>query len=143
MNFSAAVTAFEDEAWEYPTNHKLQQYMSELMSFFHGRPDDPYPRNKTFTKAELLELRPSDIKRFLFFKAFKDPSPGPRDRPVHARAESLRKVKSGISFFMVNKGVAWIDGVGGNPTRHPSFGAYGETGSPVRGKRARVVPGLA
>ena len=119
MSLRNAAAVFEDEAWEYPVNHKHQQYISECMSFFHGRADLPYDRNKTFSKDELLELRPSDIKKFLCFKAYHDPNPGPTDYPVYARAESLKKAKSAISFFMVNKGVAWIDGVGGNPTRHP------------------------
>ena len=119
MSLRNAASAFEDEAWEYPRNHKHQLYICELMSFMHGRVDDPYDRNKAFSKMELLEIRPSDVKKYLLYKAFKDPNPGPNDAPVHARAESLKKAKSGVSFFMVNKGVAWIDGVGGNPTRHP------------------------
>ena len=119
MSLQNAASVFADEGWEYPKHDKHQQYIVELMSFFHGHADLPYPRTKTFSKEELLELRPSDVKKYLLFKAFHDPSPGPDDEPRYARAESLKKAKSGISYFMVNTGVAWIDGVGGNPTRHP------------------------
>ena len=98
--------SFEDDGWEYPVNKKHQQYMCELMSFVHGHPDDPYPREKTYSKEEILELRPSDVKRYMLFKAYHDPDPSPNDEPKYARAESLKKAKSGISFFMVNKGSA-------------------------------------
>jgi hypothetical protein len=50
----------DDEAWQYPlfsnTSRVYQPHMVSLMSFFHGCVD--YPRDKTFTKEELLELRP-------------------------------------------------------------------------------------
>ena len=118
-----SIRALQDTAWEYPRSHKNQLHITELMSFLHGRVDDPYPRNKTFSKEELLELVPSDIKKYLLFKAFLDPDPAPNARAINARAGSLWKAKQGISFFMPNHGVAWIDGVGGNPTRHSSVSA--------------------
>ena len=116
-----ATLALDDDDWEYPYHHRYQQYMCEMMSFLHGRSGDPYPRDKTYTKEELLEIQPSDVKKYLMLKAYHDPFPGPNDRPIHARAEALRKVKQGISHFMPNWMVAWIDGVGGNLTRHSSI----------------------
>ena len=75
MMLSAAAATLNDDRWEYPINHKHQQYICEFMSFFHGRADEPYARNKQFTKEELLEIRPIDVKEFLLFKAFQDPNP--------------------------------------------------------------------
>ena len=118
-----AETALHDDDWEYPHHHKYQQYISEMMSFLHGRTDDPYPRNKTFEREELLQIRPSDVKKYICLKAYHDPSPGPNVRPLYARAESLRKVKQGVSYFMPNKGSPWIEGHGGNPTKHSSVTA--------------------
>ena len=107
-------TNYIDDDWVYPKNHVYQRSISELMSFVDGRTENPYSRNEQFTKDQLLALRPSHIRRFMLYKAFKTDNPGDDDMPVHHRAESLRKVKQAISFFMVNKGVAWIEGVGGN-----------------------------
>ena len=117
------VLALHDEDWTYPHHHTNQQYIAELMSFLHGRTDDPYPRNKEFTRLELLEIRPSDVKKYLLFKAFEDPDPSPDARVTNARAGSLKKAKQSISWFMPNKNVAWIEGIGGNPTRHSSVNA--------------------
>jgi hypothetical protein len=116
-----ATGAHEDDGWVYPPHHKNQQYISELMSFVHNRSDEPYPRNKTFSKEELLALRPSDIVRYLRLKAYNDPEPPTeRSRPTEHRSGSLKKAKMGISWFMPNKGVPWLEGRGGNPTRHSS-----------------------
>ena len=107
-----------EEAWSYPlgsrTSYNYQPYMVSLMSFFHGCVD--YPRDKTFTKEELLELTPLDIKRWMSDIVFGDPDPGPDDRPTHGRSASLEQAKKAVSFFMPNKSMPWCDGRG-NPTR--------------------------
>ena len=119
-NGTVGIVRDAHDDWVYPHHHKNQQYISELMSLVHGRPDDPYPRETTFTKAQLLELQPRDIVKYLYLKAFEDPWPTEDALPISARAGSLRKAKNGISWFMPDKGVAWLDGRGGNPTRHSS-----------------------
>ena len=40
------------------------------------------------------------------------------DTPDNERSASLAKAKSGVSVFMPNQHVAWIEGRGGNPTLH-------------------------
>ena len=64
-----------DLDWECPHHHKNQHCIGEPMSFVEGRTDDPFPRNKTHTKVELLSLCPSHVKRHLLFKAHPDPCP--------------------------------------------------------------------
>ena len=96
------------------TSYGYQPHMVALMSFFHGCVD--YPHDKTFTKEELLELTPLDIKRWMCDIVFGDPDPGPDDRPTHGRSSSLEQAKKAVSFFMPNKSMQWYDGRG-NPTR--------------------------
>lgn len=112
---------FDDEEWVYPVNDKYQHYLCECMSLKHGHIDNIYPRTIQFAKEDLLQLTPSDIKRYLLWKAYGDPFPSQDDIPCNARSGSLRKAKQGISWFMPNKNVAWIEGLGGNPTRHGSL----------------------
>ena len=112
---------FHDDDWECPTHQAYQFSINELMSFHEGRIDDPFPRNTRYTKEQLLTLTPTVVKRYLAWKAYDDPNPADDAMVVSARAESLRKVKQAISYFVPNRGVAWIDGVGGNPTRHHSI----------------------
>ena len=116
----AAPDVFEDEDWVYPRHHKKQAYIIECMSLKHGRIDDPYPRDTIFTKEQLLELRPSDIRAYCNWKAFGNPYPDEKDMPIYGRAGSIDKAKQAVSYFMPNTGVAWMEGIGGNPTRHSS-----------------------
>ena len=123
MTEPAAATrpVFDDEDWSYPVNKKYQQYLCECMSLKHGHVDEIYPKKIQFSKEQLLELTPTDVRRYLLWKAYGDPFPGDNDMPSDARSGSLRKMKQGISWFMPNKNVAWIEGLGGNPTRHASL----------------------
>jgi len=87
-----------------------------LMEFFHGGIE--YPSDQQFTREQLLELGPLDIKRWLANKAYRDPDYNLRrgDRPVYARSSTLEFAKKAISFFMPNRLPAWINGAG-NPTK--------------------------
>ena len=97
MSNAAEVAALEEGEWEYPEHHTYQCYISELMSLHEGRLDDPYERNQEYTREQLLSITPTVVKRYLNWKAYRDPDPHP-DAPVtDVRAESLRKVKQAIS----------------------------------------------
>ena len=75
--------------WVYPVKKYYQPYIVDLMSFFHAA--NEYEKDHSFTREELLELRPNDIKRWLADKAYHDPdydiSRG--DRPTGYRSESI------------------------------------------------------
>jgi len=121
MATETTAPALFDEEWVFPTHRKHQHAIASLMSFHFGRTDDPLPKTTTFTKAQLLEITPSIVRRWLLWRAYGDPDPSP-DAPVNGmRAGSLEKLKQAASFFMPNKHAAWIEGVGGNPTRHTSL----------------------
>jgi len=109
----------EDDGWTWPNRPNLRHYICSLMSCKHGRWDNQCVRDKTFTKEELLSVRPIDVKRWLAMRAFGIPNPNMQtDAPDNERSASLSKTKSGVSVFMPNQHVAWIDGRGGNPTLH-------------------------
>ena len=114
MAHQCGVAACIDEGWVCPEHKTYQLCICECMSLFHGRIDEPYPRNKPHTKIELMGLTPSIVAQHLNWKACRDPFPAPMARVTHARAESLRKVKQGISHFMPNESVAWMDGKPGH-----------------------------
>ena len=133
----------ESDGWTYPNNSTYQPYMVEFMSFLHGA--EEYEDNKVFTREELLEIKPMDVKRFLCMKAYDDPDPniGGGARPTNGRSDSLYHAKKALSFFMPNKAAAWCNGQG-NPTKSSlvndmikevkKFEVRGE-GSPSNAKR--------
>ena len=106
----------DGEGWHYPVGHTYQPVMVEFMSFFHGAYE--YEPDATFTKEQLLEIRPNDIKRFLMMKAYDDPDADPNRgaRPTNYRSDSLYYDKKALSFFMPYKNAAWVQGRG-NPTK--------------------------
>ena len=116
---TGATTAEDDEEWTYPHIPKHQHLMASLMSFKDGRWDNKYHRSTVFSKEQLLQLRPIDIKRWLTMRAFGKVNPDwATDRPDKERSGSLAKAKHGVSLFMPNRHVAWLEGRGGNPTQH-------------------------
>jgi len=118
---TSTAAAIEDDSWVYPDRPKYQHYVANLMSFLHGRIDDPYPKTIQHSKQELLEIKPSDIKRWLAFRAHGDPYPKESDNPTMERSASLLKAKHAVSVFMPNRHVKWMEGIGGNPTQHVSI----------------------
>jgi hypothetical protein len=109
--------ADNDDGWTYPNRPLLQHYIVSLMSYKHGRWEDPYDNSCVFSKEELLSIRPMDVQNWLALQAFGRVDPNiQNDIPDNARASSLKKAKSGVSIFMPNRHVAWIEGRGGNPT---------------------------
>ena len=86
------------------------------MSFFHGAVE--YEQDQVFTRQQLLEIRPTDVKRFLCLKAYKDPDPNIDNgaRPVHGRSDSLYYIKKALSKFMPHRTANWVNGQG-NPTK--------------------------
>jgi hypothetical protein len=116
----------EDGDWEFPQSAVYLPYLLHLMSFVDGRSENPYPKDTIFTKERLLALQPRHIRTWMIFRAYGVINPG-NDAPVTGcRSNSLLKAKQAISYYMPNKHVAWIDGVGGNrscgnPTRHKSI----------------------
>ena len=70
---STKIMADNDDGWEYPRGHIYQPVMVEFMSFLHGA--EEYPDDAVFTREQLLEITPVDVKRYLCMKAYNDPDP--------------------------------------------------------------------
>ena len=71
-----------------------------------------------FTRAELLDIRPIDIKQFFGLLAYKDPDYdiAAGHRPTGCRSSNLAAAKRALSFYMPHRTVPWCNGQG-NPTR--------------------------
>lgn len=115
----AAAAYATGDGYTMPQHEKYEHYLCAFMAFIHQR-DVRYPKGTTFTRDQLLEIQPQHIYDWLGWKAFqKKPfSIENGDRPIHARASHLDQLKKGISYFMPHNSPHWIDGRGGNPTKH-------------------------
>lgn len=94
----------DEEEWESPSNRTYKPHVVNLMSWFHAV---AYEVTATFTRAELLELTPTVIKRWMLDLAYGDPDfdTDGVDRPpnVFLRASALAMMKKAVSFFMPNR----------------------------------------
>jgi hypothetical protein len=104
----------DDEVWEFPRSLEYLPYLLHLMSFVHNRLDNPYAKDTTFAKEQLLALQPHHIRRWMNLRAYGVVSPDENVNSTGCRSNSLLKAKQAISFYMPNKHVPWIDGSGGN-----------------------------
>ena len=107
-----------DSNWCMPRSKKYEKYLLTLMQFVHGR-ESPYQKGTTFTRDQLLELKPEHIHQWLCMKAYKKRHPNTEpggDHPKYLRSSTLEQCKKGVSFFMPNNHPAWCDGRG-NPTK--------------------------
>lgn len=106
----------EDGEWLCPHNGGYQATMVAFMCFFHGGME--CEDTHEFTRDELLDIEPTNVKRYLLMKAHNDPFPDipGGDRPVHGRSDSLHHHKKELSFFMPHKNTPWVDGKG-DPTK--------------------------
>ena len=89
------------------------------MEFVHGNSAE-YGRDTVFTRAQLLAVKPNDIKRFMGLLAYDDPDyiiePPASHRPIHCRSSNLEGYKKAISHYMPHRTVPWVNNQG-NPTR--------------------------
>ena len=91
--------AADNDGWVFPNQPKIQCYICSLMSFKHNCWDNKYPMGTTFTKQK------------------EDPD-WRTDCPLYEEADSLSKAKHGVSVYMPNQHADWINGRGGNTTKH-------------------------
>jgi hypothetical protein len=96
--------------------NRYQTVLSENMIFVDGI---QYAEDHEFPMAQLAQLTPQDIYRWMCMKAFMKADPGPEDNPIHGRSSSLMYYKKALSYFMPNWLMAWneLSPLAGNPTR--------------------------
>jgi len=108
-----------------PYKREYHAYLCRFMEFQYGfsvafDSSRANGRSTTFSRDELLSIRPNDIKRFMAFCAFGDPdydvNPPANHRPTKCRSSTLEATKRALSFYMPYKLVPWCQNRG-NPTR--------------------------
>ena len=89
--------------------------LCRLMSYLDGL---QYDKDHVFSDAQLAALTPTDIARWMRFRAYGTAEPGTNVNPTHARSNALKTWKKQISHFMPNKLMKWdaMSNVG-NPTK--------------------------
>jgi regulator of replication initiation timing len=93
-------------------------YKPILVAFMAFKDNTHYERDTEFTVEQLGVVQPTDVVRWMQFKAYGVPDPGPDARPTLCRSSSLAYWKKALSKFMPNKLMQWNALAGqGNPTK--------------------------
>jgi hypothetical protein len=104
-----AASAFDKKEVSY------RRSLCRVMAFVGGYEPN---YNRTYSEAELLEIKPTNIAQYMRQLAYHTPHPGPNDRPTYCRESTLVQYKKGISYFMPHRDNAWnVQANYGNPTR--------------------------
>ena len=83
------------------------------MQWKNGREYDP---GTEFSQAQLIEIRPRHLVRYMCLLAYGVEVPGDDHRPNLRRSSGLEFVKKAISFFMPNRNFQWsVESETGNP----------------------------
>ena len=94
-----------------------EKYHAFLRKFMSWKDGTEYDEGFQFTDAQLLEIRPSHLVRYMSLLAFGEEFPDDNARPIHRRSSGLEFVKKAVSFFMPNQNVKWnVETQSGNPT---------------------------
>jgi hypothetical protein len=75
-------------------------YLTEFMSY-HDKVAYP-KKHHPFLVEVLVKVTPTDIIKWMAFKANRKKDPGPNDNPTFGRSTSLVYYKKAISYFMLH-----------------------------------------
>lgn len=103
----------------------VRQYKPVLIQFMSFIHQVDYGKDHVFSVDDLSTIQPTDIVRWLTFKAWGTDDPEPGAPPQGARANTLLTYKKSLSYFMPQQTVDW------NPTA--------EFGNPTRSKEVRAI----
>ena len=80
-----------DNEWSMARHSSYENSLCNLMAFAHNRDFRRYPKGRTFSREQLLQLKPQHIHNWLAKRAFGKVlfSIESGDRPIHARSSSL------------------------------------------------------
>ena len=105
-----------------PYKKEYHPYVCRFMEFQFGFSVEFNSRGRatTFSRRELLDIRPNDIQRYMGLLAFGDPDYNAHapvnHRPTHCRSSTLEACKRALSYYMPHCTVPWCNNQG-NPTR--------------------------
>ena len=114
--------ANDDTGWVMPHKKACHPCVCRLVEFLCGYSVEfnSSGQTATFTREQLLSIRPADMKRFMGLLACNDPDhnihPPCNHRPTHCRSSALEAAKKGVSCCMPHRTVPWCNNQG-NPTR--------------------------
>jgi len=101
-------------------SNKNERYRQVLVSFMSFKNNTQYPRDRVFTRDELVSITPDDICKYFKQRAYGTWEDINLDTslPLYARANALSFWKKSISNFMPNRIMYWNELASvGNPTR--------------------------
>ena len=94
-----------------------QQYEPYLRRFMEWKDGRAYQRDHAFTNAQLFEIRPHQLVRYMCLLSYGTEEPGNDDHPTLRRSSGLAFFKKAVSFFMPNRNMQWnVETESGNPT---------------------------
>ncbi|KAL3827031.1 hypothetical protein ACHAXA_007538 [Cyclostephanos tholiformis] len=99
-----------------PPSPRYLTILCEFMAFFHEK-SIPYPKDHEFTADDLAVITPSDVCKWMKFKAFGTSDPGPDAKLTGSGSSSLEFMKKAVSYYMPVKGNYDEARKCGNPTR--------------------------
>jgi hypothetical protein len=98
-----------------PHQRSYQNTLVSLLSFLDGQ---KYHKNTVFPQEQLAAISADDLLRWMNFKMFGTPFPGPDANPTGCRSSTIEFWKKSILFFIPNKHHPWDSLMEqGNPTR--------------------------
>jgi len=94
---------------------KYEGVFIKFMNYFHSA---EYELGDSFTRDELLEIKPENIYNFMCLTAFGKTVVDCDDNPTGCRKDTLVYHKKALSYFMPDKNLEWSECRSeGNPTR--------------------------
>ena len=85
-------------------NRTLREtYHPYLRKFMSWKDGVDYAEGFQFSDAQMVEIRPSHIVRYMSLLAYGNEHPADNDRPIRRCGSGLEFIKKAISFFMPNQ----------------------------------------
>ena len=108
-----------NEAWTISRNPLYEHTLCRFMAYVHNQPFERYPKGTTFSREQLIQIKPEHVHNWMAKLAFgkADYSINAGDRPTEMRCFSLEMEEKQLSVFMPNHAPQWCEGRG-NPTKH-------------------------
>ena len=99
--------------------NKVTRYREMLRPLMEFILQQTFPPEYEFSRAELLEVTPTGLMRFLKLKVFGNEEANiDTDQIINYRSNTIKCWKKAWSYFMPNKLMTWDEVTGrGNPTR--------------------------
>jgi hypothetical protein len=94
-NYIEFITSHQSTNMAAPRPQIHPMYQSYLVSYMSYRDQMTYNTDHVLTAVELTAITPTDIKRWMKYRSYGDPEPGPDARPTHL----LLVTKKSISFL--------------------------------------------